>query len=183
LASELEMPDETVETPCFVLYEERVIRSLERSIEACGAGRFMPHVKTHRAAWIVDLLRKKGVEAFKAATVAEVELVAGRGAKSVTLAYTTVNPANIARFMHCAGEHPATLFVAMVDCERGVEVWRRAVENDPENIGLRVDLDSGMGRTGAPMTDAAVSLAHKLAEFGRFAGWHIYDGHVRGGRS
>jgi len=180
---EPELPAETVETPCFVIYEDRVIRNLERSIAACGgAERFMPHVKTHRAPWIVRLLRQKGIEAFKAATPAEIEMIAAEGAGLATLAYTTVNPANIARLVRCASRFPRTRFVALVDSDLGADIWCRALEHGPENIGLRVDLDSGMGRTGAPMDATAIALARKLADHGRFAGWHLYDGHIHGSR-
>ena len=56
----------------------------------------MPHVKTHRAPWIVQLSLAQGVTAFKCATTAEVEMVLEAGAKAVTWAYPTVNPANCA---------------------------------------------------------------------------------------
>jgi 3-hydroxy-D-aspartate aldolase len=65
----------------------------------------MPHVKTHRAPWIVQLLPAQGVEAFKCATPAEVEMALAAGAKSVTWAYPAVSPANLARFLSHARKY------------------------------------------------------------------------------
>src|SRR5258708_30871708 len=93
-----EKPDDPVSTPCFVIFEGNVLQNLKRTADACGGiKRLMPHVKTHRAPWIVQLLLAQGVEAFKCATPAEVEMVLAAGAKDVTLAYPAVYPANFTR--------------------------------------------------------------------------------------
>ncbi len=178
------LPPAGAETPAFVICEAGVLRNLDRAIAGAGGpGRLMPHVKTHRAAWIVQACRARGVEAFKAATLAEVALVAGTGAQTVTWAYPSVNPANIARLIQLAHAHPQTRFAALVDSDAGLTVWRAALAGAPANIGLRVDLDPGMGRTGAQMNQSAVALARTLAELGRFEGWHLYDGHLGGPRA
>jgi D-serine deaminase-like pyridoxal phosphate-dependent protein len=91
-------PEKSVPTPCFVIFEESIRRNLRRTIEACGdVPGLMPHVKTHRAAWIVRLLLSEGVEAFKYATLAEVEMVLAAGAKNVTWAYPSANPPSVER--------------------------------------------------------------------------------------
>ncbi|PQO24017.1 alanine racemase [Rhodobacteraceae bacterium WD3A24] len=180
-ASRRDIPADPVETPAFVVHEDAVLRNLEKTIKVSGGpARLMPHVKTHRAPWVVAALRNKGVEAFKAATLAELEMVARGGARTATLAFTTVNPANIARFVRCAQAHPETNFVGILDSQYGLEAWRAHLRNGQDNIRMRVDLDPGFGRTGAPMTDAAVDLAAGLHELNRFAGWHLYDGHIHG---
>ena len=51
----------------------------------------MPHVKTHRAPWIVELLIAQGVTAFKCATPVEVEMCLAAGARNVIWAYPTAN--------------------------------------------------------------------------------------------
>lgn len=178
-----ELPPKGIETPAFVICESAVLNNLERCLVACGGpDRFMPHVKTHRAAWIVELCRARGVEAFKAATLAEVAMVAGTGAKAVTWAYPTVDPANVAHLVRLAGAHPSTRFEALVDSDHGLGVWHEALAGAPTNLALRVDLDPDFGRTGAPMNQVAVGLARRLGDLGRFAGWHLYDGHVHGAR-
>src|SRR5258707_8088898 len=91
----LTLPD-NIQTPCFTVSEQGVIDNLRATVHACGGiERLMPHVKTHRAGWIVELLLREGVRAFKAATVTEVGMVLGAGARHVVWAYPSVNKANI----------------------------------------------------------------------------------------
>jgi D-serine deaminase-like pyridoxal phosphate-dependent protein len=176
------LPEKSVPTPCFVIFEEGVRRNLRRTIEACGdIRRLMPHVKTHRAAWIVRLLLSEGVEAFKCATPAEVEMVLAAGAKNVTWAYPSANPGNIARVLASASKYEGRL-TGLVDSRRGLDVWSACLGSNYPNVDLRVDIDPGMGRTGLPMTSEAVELALAVKAAGRLAGWHVYDGHIKGNR-
>jgi D-serine deaminase-like pyridoxal phosphate-dependent protein len=170
-----------VATPCFVVMEDRVLRNLEVTAQACGGvERLMPHVKTHRAPWLVALLLAHGVRAFKASTLAEVELVLAAGARYVTWAFPTVNPQNIGRFVVLASAYPDAELTGLVDSIPALNVWTRLLDGAPRSIKLRVDLDPGMGRTGILMDESALELARAVAALGRLAGWQIYDGHIRG---
>jgi D-serine deaminase-like pyridoxal phosphate-dependent protein len=171
-----------VSTPCFVVMEDRVLHNLKVTAEACGGvERLMPHVKTHRAAWLVSLLIANGVGAFKASTLAEVEMVLAAGATRVTWAFPTVNPQNIGRFIELATVFPKAELTGLVDSRHGLDLWTRLLDGAPSSIRLRVDLDPGMGRTGIPMDETALELARAVAQLGRLAGWHLYDGYIRGG--
>jgi D-serine deaminase-like pyridoxal phosphate-dependent protein len=178
------LPNDPVPTPCFVIFEDNVRHNLRRTIAACGGvERLMPHVKTHRAPWIVELLLSQGVQAFKCATPAEVEMVLAAGATQVTWAYPTVNAHNIQRFIGCAQLYPDAVLSGMVDSERGLEIWRAALTKAPDNLRLWVDLDPGLGRTGIAMDESALKLARAAHKLGRFSGLHVYDGHVSGDRN
>lgn len=151
---------------------------------ACGgAERLMPHVKTHRAPWIVALLLSEGITAFKCATPAEVEMVLAENARQVTWAYPTANAFNIHRFIESARQYPDAVLTGMVDSERGLEAWRTELKDAPRNVRLWVDLDPGLERTGISMDDSALRLARSVDLLGRFAGFHIYDGHINGARN
>jgi 3-hydroxy-D-aspartate aldolase len=52
-------------------------------------------------------------------------------------------------------------------------------QDQPSNLALRVDLDPGMGRTGVTIGEPALELARNLHRHGLFAGWHVYDGHIK----
>jgi D-serine deaminase-like pyridoxal phosphate-dependent protein len=178
-----EQPDELVSTPCFVVFEKNVLHNLSRTAEAAGGiERLMPHVKTHRAPWIVKLLMTHGVGAFKCATPAEVEMVLGAGATEVTWAYPAVSPANLTRFLALARTFKQARLTGMVDSPQSLEVWRTQISAEDRNVDIRVDLDGGMGRTGAPISSVALDLAAEVGQFARFAGWHVYDGHIKGDR-
>jgi D-serine deaminase-like pyridoxal phosphate-dependent protein len=181
--SQYQRPDGPVSTPCFVIFEGKVLQNLERTADACGGvKRLMPHVKTHRAPWIVQLLMAQGVDAFKCATPAEVEMVLAAGAKCVTWAYPAVSPANLTRFLSCARKYRNARLTGLVDSDRGLGIWKAQLGAEDTNVDLRVDLDPGMGRTGAPISSVALDLASAVNEFAWFAGWHVYDGHIKGDR-
>jgi hypothetical protein len=90
IASGLSIPPFPVETPCFVILEENVLSNLRATAaQSGGIGRLMPHIKTHRAPWIVRLMIEEGIRAFKAATPAEVEIAIEEGASLVVWVYPT----------------------------------------------------------------------------------------------
>jgi len=182
--ADLPLPDRLTPTPSFVIFEDGIRRNLKRTAEACGdIRRLMPHVKTHRADWIVRLSLAEGIEAFKCATPAEVEMVLDAGAKKVLWAYTSVNPGNIARVLATAGRHADARLTGLVDSRHGLDAWLAALGDGFPNVDLRVDLDPGMGRTGVPMTSESVDLALAVNAARRLAGFHVYDGHIKGQRA
>ena len=183
-ATTMDLPDPETGTPCFVVREDEVLNNLHRTAAACGGmHRLMPHVKTHRAPWVVALLREQGVQAFKTATVAEAEMVLAAGARHVVWAYPTVQATHVRRFIDLARRFADARLEAMIDSEAGADLWASHLSDMPENVRLRVDLDPGLGRTGVRMADPALELARTLHGIGRFAGWHLYDGHVKGDRA
>ncbi|PMS31626.1 alanine racemase [Trinickia symbiotica] len=173
-----------VRTPCFVVDEEGVIENLRATARVCGGiERLMPHVKTHRAGWIVELCLREGVRAFKTATIAETAMVLAAGAPYVVWAYPSLNKANIRALLQAAQAHPQATIGALVDSHAGFAAWREVLSQavDPvRNLTLIVDLDPGMGRTGMPLDESAIELAHAVNALDYFGGWHVYDGHIQG---
>ena len=176
------MPPDRVETPCLVIDEAAALHNLERTLAVAGSRqRLIPHLKTHRAPWIVRMLVERGVRAFKAATAAEVEMALEAGAAEVLWAYPSMNRAAVERVIEAARRHSHAAVSALVESQQGLGLWRQAlgkIESSP--VRLRVDLDGGMGRTGMPLGEAAEELALSLLGRGLFAGWHLYDGHIHG---
>lgn len=177
----LPLPPHEVTTPRFVIIEEAMRHNLERTIEAAGGvHRLMPHVKTHRAKWIVSWMMKNGAEHFKAATPAEVEICLAAGAPHILWAYPTANRPNIDRVVDAAHAHPSAKVQVLFDCKEGFSVWSAAIdERQIKNVQLVLDLDSGMGRTGAEIEGNAAELALMAQAVGLFGGWHLYDGHIQ----
>lgn len=174
------IPPGAIETPSLVIDEATVLYNLERTLAiAGGAQRLIPHLKTHRAPWVVRMLVGRGVKAFKTATPAEVEMALDAGAAEVLWANPSVNRGAIERVVDAARRHRAASVSALVESREGLAIWRAALK-DESHVRLRVDLDGGMGRTGMPMDEPAVELARLLLGHGLFAGWHLYDGHARG---
>ena len=176
----LPLPDFAVETPCFVVLEDAVLHNLrETARHAGGVHRLMPHIKTHRAPWLIELMLTEGVRAFKAATPAEVEIAAAAGADYIVWAYPTVNAQSIARVARAARSHPQARICGLVDSHEGARLWLKEIEVAPtNNLYLRVDLDVGLGRTGVVDPEAAYALALGIQRAQVFEGWHAYDGHI-----
>jgi D-serine deaminase-like pyridoxal phosphate-dependent protein len=172
-----------VETPCLVIDEAAALHNLEGTVStAGGAKRLIPHLKTHRAPWVVRMLVERGVRAFKAATAAEVEMALESGAEEVLWAYPSANRGAIERVIDAARRYPGAQVSALVESQEGLALWRQILR-DTRSVRLRVDLDGGMGRTGLPIGEAALELALSLLGRGLFAGWHLYDGHIHGDRA
>lgn len=181
MAQHLPLPPGEVETPCFVVLESAIAHNLQQTAAlAGGVDRMVPHVKTHRSPWVTRFLVERGVTAFKTATPREVEMVLEAGAREVVWSYPTTASAAIARVIQAADAYPAATVTGVVDTEIGLATWLRLLAaGEHPNVNLRVDIDPGMGRTGVPMDDRAIDFARVVHQAGRFAGWHIYDGHIQ----
>jgi len=177
----LPLPDFEVETPCFVVLEPVIEHNLQQTAAlAGGVARMVPHVKTHRSPWLTKYLVDRGVKAFKTAQPREVEMVLQAGSPEVIWSYPTTGAGAIARVIAAADAHPNARVTGVVDNEVGLAAWLRLLSPGTHpNVDLRVDVDPGMGRTGAAIGDAAIELALALARAGRFGGWHVYDGHIQ----
>jgi 3-hydroxy-D-aspartate aldolase len=179
-ADKMGLPYDTP-TPAFVVIEQSVRHNLRSMIAAAGAAsRFMPHLKTHRAPWLTEMIVSEGVLACKVATVAEAELALAGGMQTVLWAFPTVNPANIKRFIEVACKFPSANVVVLVDSSAAINVWRKSLTHTfLPNLSFRVDLDPGLGRTGATIGTEALDLARCLSHGMVFDGWHVYDGHIK----
>jgi D-serine deaminase-like pyridoxal phosphate-dependent protein len=146
---------------------------------AGGVGRLWPHVKTHKCAALVRMQISRGIERFKCATIAEVEMCAAAGAPHVLLAYPLAGPA-VKRFITLREKYSGVHFWAVGDSLECLSLLGKlSKESGQIPVDFLVDVNVGMNRTG-------VSL-NKLEEFYRAAaalpglhpaGFHCYDGHL-----
>ena len=64
-----------VPSPALLVWPDRVQANIDRMIELAGDPiRLRPHVKTHKMDAVVRMHLASGIEMFKAATIAELEL-------------------------------------------------------------------------------------------------------------
>ena len=145
---------------------------------AGGAARLRPHVKTHKLAPLVQRQIALGITKFKAATLAEAEMCALAAAPDVLLAYPLAGP-SLALFCDLAMRYPDTHFSALVDNAPAIRGLSVAARVAGVTLNIFLDVDCGMGRTGAPMENAAM-LYRLLAQSPALtpAGLHAYDGHI-----
>ena len=169
-----------VPTPALVWYRDLIERNLAWAIDKVGdPTRLRPHCKTHKSAKIIAMQRALGVSKHKCSTIAEAEMLAQAGASDILLSYPLVGP-NVKRFARLMESFPETCFAALVDHVDGLNALK-PMFNKERPLSVYLDLDVGMNRTGIPISDSALSLAHAIESTPgiMLSGLHAYDGHNR----
>ena len=172
-------PDE-IPSPALLIYPGRVEENIRRMIAMAGtADRLRPHVKTHKLGEIVQLQLKAGITRFKCATIAEAEMLAQAGARDVLLANQLVGP-NPRRLAKLVGWFREVRFSTIADDAEAVGNLASAGQEAGITLPVLLDLDGGMGRTGIPLGQAAVTLYKLIDQLPGVepAGLHLYDGHL-----
>lgn len=175
---QIENADE-IPSPALLVYPDRIRENIRRMVEMTGsADRLRPHVKTHKMAEVIKLQVAAGIVKFKCATIAEMEMCAGAGGKDLLLAYQPVGP-NALRLLKLSLKFPGVKFAAAVDQKRVVRALSDAFSEAGQNLGLMVDLDVGMHRTGIAPGPGALELYRLISESPgvEARGLHAYDGH------
>lgn len=169
-----------IASPSLLVYPDRVRENIRRMIAvAGGTSRLRPHVKTHKLPQVVRMQLDAGITKFKAATIAEAEMTAAAGAPDVLLAYPPVGP-NVARMMGLVHRFPGTTFSAIADDAAAVRALSAAAVSAGTTLGLLLDVDAGMHRSGIEPGAAALDVYRLIATLPglRAAGLHVYDGHL-----
>ena len=170
----------SLHSPSLVVFADQVRANIDRMIATAGSvDRLRPHCKTHKMAEVVRILLEKGVTRHKAATVAEIEMLADAGAKDISFAYNPVGP-NIARVVELVRKYPDVKLFVTTDHPAPLRQLSAAVAAAGLSVGVMLDVDVGLHRTGiAPDSDAALQLYQAIEELDGLtpAGFHVYDGH------
>ena len=173
---------EHIPSPGLLIDPDRVSRNIDRMISAVGTDgidRLRPHVKSHKMIEVMRLQMDRGINKFKAATIAELEMVAEAGAKDVLMAYQPVGP-NIKRLAGLIDRFPETSFAAVTDNMASAQAIADQLGDGRNPFRLFIDIDCGMHRTGIAIGKEMNSLRQWIeAQQGVvFSGLHAYDGHL-----
>lgn len=156
---------------------ERNIEALAKRAAAAGV-QLRPHAKAHKSPEIARLQIAAGAIGVCCATVREAEELAGAGVPSCLITSPAPGSAKIARVADLHLRTPGLIVVAD-DVENVVELGQ-AIRNRAGGhpLGVVVDLDIGMHRTGVPNVASAVRLAQIIdrTEGLFFAGLQAYSG-------
>lgn len=172
---------DTVATPALLVDADRVAANI-RHMLATVAGdptRLRPHVKTHKMSAVVQLYCDAGIEQFKAATIAEAEMVARAGGADCLLAHQPTGR-KIAQLAELVDTFPATKFSAIVDNPATVQALSNSFINHERPLELLIDVDCGMHRTGVPFGERLHAVRQQIVDLPSvsYAGLHVYDGHL-----
>jgi D-serine deaminase-like pyridoxal phosphate-dependent protein len=158
-----------------------VKKNIAEMIRMAGdVNRLRPHIKTHKTAEGIRLMMDAGISKFKCATIAEAELLAMTGAKDILLAHQPVGP-RIERLQQLTIQFPHTEFSTITDHLDAATRLGKVFEKHSQSIGVYIDINVGMNRTGIAPDASAFELYEALIQLNgiHFMGLHVYDGQHR----
>ena len=175
------MQEQDIPTPAVIFDVAQASRNTRRLVEYLrGHGmKLRPHTKTHKSARLGALQIEWGAEGLAVAKLGEAEVMA-RVTDDVLVGYPALDPARTAAAARLARQ--VNLRVA-VDSRYAADALASAARQAGSTIGILVDLDVGLRRTGVQGPEDALALAqHVDATNGlRLNGLFYYPGHVRCG--
>lgn len=162
-------------TPALLIYPEIVDANIRATLKMAGgeANRWRPHIKTAKIPAILRRYVAHGVKNFKCSTTLELLVACEAGAADVVLAYSVMG-ANARRARQIAEQFPEIRISVLIETLEQIAPWRGT------KIGIFIDVNSGMNRTGVN-PDAIPDIVALAKHAGQqFRGVHFYDGHMSG---
>ncbi len=174
--------ENAVPSPSLLVYPDRIAANLDLMIEMVDGdpARLRPHIKTTKTPEIVAMLRERGIEKIKCATIAEAEMAARVGMPDILLANQPVGPA-VDRLIALIDAFPGVRFRTIVDDPAATRILAAATAAAGASLDILIDLDVGQHRTGIAPGDGAFALCRLIDSLPgiTFGGLHAYDGHLR----
>lgn len=169
---------ETLPTPALVIDFPTVERNLKRMADYAEEHDFdvRPHAKTHKSKRFGAAQIAAGAIGLTVAKVGEAEVLAAV-ADDLLVAYSTVGRDPAARLAKLARH--GTVRVA-IDSLEATEVLAAAARRVSATIGLLVEVDVGLGRTGVQTPAASLKMAQLIDRTAgvRLDGICCYPGHI-----
>ncbi|SFT14691.1 D-TA family PLP-dependent enzyme [Sphingobacterium wenxiniae] len=169
-----------IDSPALLVYPERIkynIRLL-KALVGNNTDRLRPHVKTNKMIEVCQLMIAEGITQFKCSTIAEAEMLAMANAKEVLLAYQPVGP-KLQRWVQLLKAYPLIQFSCLVDHVDSIKSLGDIGQDENLNLSVYVDLNVGMGRTGADSHELPKLLEQlQIQKYLTLQGIHGYDGHI-----
>ncbi len=166
-------------TPALIIDGATVVRNLNRMADYADHHDLdlRPHTKTHKSLQLADLQLGAAAVGLTVAKVGEAEVMS-EVCEDILVAYPAIDPARTTRLAHLA-KH-ITLRVA-VDSLEGAKRLATAANRAKTTIGILVDLDVGMGRTGLQTSGETLRLASHVDRSPglRLDGLFCYPGHIQ----
>ncbi|MBC8109300.1 MAG: alanine racemase [Anaerolineae bacterium] len=175
------MTIESIPSPAIVVDAVIVRRNLHRMASYAAAHnlKVRPHTKTHKSVELGRMQIEFGGTGLTVAKSGEAEVMAAASDNvDLMMAYPTVDPPRCAAIAALA-KTGRTIRVAL-DSSFAVDALAGAAQSAGATIGVLVDIDVGLHRTGVQTPQAALELAQHLDRQPglRFDGILFYPGHV-----
>lgn len=167
-----------VATPALVIDAAKVRANVRRLADYAAAHgiKIRPHTKTHKLRRLAHMQQAAGAVGIAVAKVTEAEAISDPD-QDVFVAYPPIGDGRADRLAALA--HDRTMRAA-VDSIAAIEATAAAANAAGTTVGLLVDLDVGLGRTGVPSPADTLPLAQAIDRHPnlRLDGIMIYPGQV-----
>ncbi len=167
-----------IATPALVVDLDAFDRNLAKMAErARVAGvALRPHAKSHKTSALARRQIAAGAVGVCCAKLGEAEALATRGIGSILLTSPIVGALAAERAARLALE--LADFALVVDHEDGVAEIGKAAQALGASVAVLIDIDPGLGRTGASSIDQVLAIARAIGQAPalRFAGVQCYGG-------
>jgi D-serine deaminase-like pyridoxal phosphate-dependent protein len=171
---------EQLATPCLIIHAEAVQRNIARLAEYAMQYDLdvRPHTKTHKLVRVGEMQMDAGATGLTVAKAGEAEVMA-KATDDLLVAYPALDRARADRLGKLARHKPVRV---AVDSAQAAKALAAAARASASTLGILVDLDVGMHRTGLQSPDAVLALAQLIdREAGiRFDGVFCFPGHIWG---
>jgi D-serine deaminase-like pyridoxal phosphate-dependent protein len=168
-----------LDTPCLLFDLDVVDRNIEEmSTVARDAGvRLRPHTKTHKSPAVAHRQVAAGAGGITVAKLGEAEVMADAGLHDILIAYPIWGTAKLQRLRALMER---TTIRASLDSVEVAEAVGSVGLDARRDVEVLVEVDTGLGRLGAPPGDAAAALALNIdAVRGvRVTGFLTHAGHA-----
>ncbi|TPG20550.1 DSD1 family PLP-dependent enzyme [Sphingomonas koreensis] len=154
----------SLNTPVLVLGRsalDRNIATMAGLARARGVA-LRPHAKTHKSVDIAKRQIAAGAIGLCCAKLGEAEVMVGGGITGVHITSPVVSPPATARVVTLNDRAEGLMVV--VDDPANVAALGRALATSDKALGVIIDVDPGIRRTGVPSAEAAVALARVIEE-------------------
>ena len=177
---ETKLVAERLGTPCLVIDGDTARQNIRRAAEYASAHgpKLRPHTKTHKSIELARLQIEAGAIGLTVAKVGEAQVMA-EATDDLLMAYPAVDPLRCGELARLASR--IKLRVA-IDSVTAAQALSAAAASAKSIIGILVDLDVGMHRTGVQSPRASLELAQAVSTLPglRLDGIMFYPGHIGG---
>jgi D-serine deaminase-like pyridoxal phosphate-dependent protein len=150
-----------VETPHLLIDGAKMTRNIEKMAGVAGRNgvALRPHVKTHKIPAIARAQVGAGATGITVAKVSEAEVMADAGLEDIFVAYPLVTEPKIRRAIRL--RQKLKNLVIGVDSSEGARRLSAAALSEGQVLDVRLEVDTGLRRTGIPY-HGATELAREI---------------------
>ena len=171
-------------TPYLSIDFAKLRANINRMQELCDKHgcKLRPHIKTHKSVEIARMQVAAGAVGITCAKVSEAEVMAAGGLSDIFIAYPLVGAEKIERAIVLAKK--LRRLILAVDSLQGAEALSLASRRHELPLQVRLEVDSGMRRSGVSMRDAAdLAVAVSSLPGLQLSGLYTFKGMMHGGKA